>query len=305
MSTRPIYREVECGSALNRVRGMPFDWSLNPYKGCVHSCRYCFARAYHARMGRDVGPGFDREIDVKINFVETLRRELRKRPTGSVAIGTATDPYQPCEGRYRLTQGALLALCDFPIPASIVTKSTLIVRDISLLVRLSEALGGELRVCFSIPTLEREVWRRAEPGTPPPTQRIRALAMLRTAGIDAGVLCAPVLPGLTDSIESLDLVAAAAAGAGATFFGWRPLKLDPEIREYYFDFVAKEFPVLSAAYARLYATGAHTQRSYQDELDHRLSEIKRRYSLEDRYRAETRHRRSAIESRPAQMTLAF
>jgi len=102
-----VFREVQCASALNRVKGMPFEWSLNPYKGCAHSCRYCFARAYHAKMDRDVGAGFDREIDVKINLVEVLRRELRKGPDGALAIGTATDPFQPCEGRYRLTRGSL------------------------------------------------------------------------------------------------------------------------------------------------------------------------------------------------------
>jgi DNA repair photolyase len=283
---------------------MPFEWSLNPYKGCTHACRYCFSRAYHVKMDRDVGAGFDREIDVKINFVDVLTRELRKRPRGSVAIGTATDPYQPCEGRYRLTQGVLSALCERPMPATIITKSTLIVRDINLLQRLSEANGGNLRVCFSVPTLDLEVWRTAEPGTPPPRQRMRALSMMRAAGIDAGVLCAPVLPGLTDSTESLDRVAAAAAAARATFFGWRPLKLDPEIRDYYFDFIAKEFPMLSGAYTRMYINGAHTPRAYQQELDARLESIKRRYSLEDRYRAEISARRAGANV-PAQLTLAI
>ncbi|TMC31237.1 MAG: radical SAM protein [Chloroflexi bacterium] len=304
VSTKPTYREVECASALNRVRGMPFEWSLNPYKGCVHGCRYCFARAYHVRMDRDVGAGFDREIDVKVNFINVLRRELQKRPQGSVAIGTATDPYQPCEGRYRLTQGALSALCEFPMAVTIITKSTLIVRDIALLRRLSNTLEGNLRVCFSVQTLDAEVWRRAEPGTPPPAQRMRALSMLRDAGIDAGVLCAPVLPGLTDSTESLDQVAAAASAARATFFGWRPLKLDPEIRDYYFEFISREFPVLSGAYARIYAGGAHSPRSYQDALDDRLAAIKRRYGLADRYRAEAVGSRST-PSRPAQLTLAI
>lgn len=284
---------------------MPFEWSLNPYKGCVHSCRYCFARAYHARMDRDVGAGFDREIDVKINFVDVLRHELRRHPTGSVAIGTATDPYQPCEGRYRLTEGALAALCERPMPVSIITKSTLIVRDIELLSRLSGALGGELRVCFSIPTLDRDVWRHAEPGTPPPAQRMRALAMLRSAGIDAGVLCAPVLPGLTDSTDSLDRVAAAAAAAGATFFGWRPLKIDPEIRDYYFTFIAQEFPMLSGTYATMYSAGAHAPRAYQDDLDARVELIKRRHGLHDRYRAKPRVPHAAAGGVPKQLTLAI
>jgi DNA repair photolyase len=228
--TAVVFREVPCKSALNRVRGMPFEWSLNPYKGCAHACRYCFARAYHVRMDRDVGSGFDREIEVKINFPETLRAELRRGVRGAVALGTATDPYQPCEGKYRLTRRSLEALADLPLPLSIVTKSSMIVRDADLLATITRKLEGDLRVYFSVPTLDEDVWRRAEPSTPHPRQRLRALERLRAAGIDAGVLCAPVLPGLTDGEESLDVVARAASEHGATFFGWRPLKLDPEIR---------------------------------------------------------------------------
>lgn len=279
-----VFREIQCASALNRVKGMPFEWSLNPYKGCAHSCRYCFARAYHVKMDRDVGAGFDREIDVKTNFAEVLRKELRRRPQGSVAIGTATDPFQPCEGRYRITRRSLEALVEFPMPATIVTKSTLIVRDVDVLKGLTDASNGGLRVCFSIPTLNENVWRSAEPRTPPPAQRIRALATLRRAGVDAGVLCAPVLPGLTDSEESLDKVAHAAADAGATFFGWRPLKIDPEIRDYYFDFLAAEFPVLTAAYASLYANGSHTSKDYQKALDSKVHMIRARYRYFEQWR---------------------
>jgi DNA repair photolyase len=279
-----VFREIRCASALNRVKGMPFEWSLNPYKGCAHSCRYCFARAYHVKMARDVGAGFDREIDVKTNFAEVLRKELRKRPQGSVAIGTATDPFQPCEGRYRLTRRSLEALMEFPMPATIVTKSTLIIRDVDLLRDLTDASNGGLRVCFSIPTLNETVWRSAEPRTPPPAQRLRALAILRRAGVDAGVLCAPVLPGLTDSEESLDRVARAAADAGATFFGWRPLKIDPEIRDYYFDFLAAEFPVLTTAYMSLYANGSHASKDYQEALDSKVAIIRARYRFVEQWR---------------------
>lgn len=295
-----VYRHVECASALNRVRGMPFEWSLNPYKGCVHSCRYCFSRAYHARMDRDVGRGFDREIDVKTNFVETLRRELQRRPKGTVAIGTATDPYQPCEGRYRLTRGALEALVTWPMPISVITKSTLVVRDQDVLVMLSERTAGNVRVCFSIPTLDHDVWRRAEPGTPPPEQRMRALSMLRSAGVDAGVLCAPILPGLTDEPASIERVARAASERGATFFGWRPLKIDPEIRDYYFGFLANEFPMLTRRYESLYSTGAHAARDYQATLDRVVGAIKERYGFADRWR-ESR----AAQTVPTQLTLAI
>jgi DNA repair photolyase len=298
--TDVVFREVQCASALNRVKGMPFDWSLNPYKGCAHGCHYCFARAYHAKMDRDVGAGFDREVDVKINFVDVLRRELRKRPDGAVAIGTATDPFQPCEGRYRLTRRSLEALVDAPMPATIITKSTLIVRDVDVLSALT-AISGELRVCFSIPTLDEHVSRAAEPRTPPPAQRMRALATLRGAGIDAGVLCAPVLPGLTDSEESLDRVARAAADSGATFFGWRPLKIDPEIRDYYFAFLLAEFPVLVSGYSKLYATGPHTSKDYQKALDLRIAGVRSRYRFVEQRRTAAR----PVVRAATQMTLAI
>jgi DNA repair photolyase len=220
---------------------------------------------------------------------------------GSVAIGTATDPFQPCEGRYRLTRRSLEALVIYPMPATIITKSTLIVRDVDLLQALATASHGDLRVCFSVPTLDERVWRSAEPRTPPPAQRMRALATLRHAGIDAGVLCAPVLPGLTDSEESLDEVARAAAEAGASFFGWRPLKIDPEIREYYFAFLAAEFPVLTGDYAQLYASGPHTSKEYQRALDLKIARVRSRYRFVEQ-------RRPAIRPparTPAQLTLSL
>ena len=287
------YREVRVKSALNRVRGMPFDWSLNPWTGCVHGCRYCYARAYHGRRDRDVGRGFDSEIEIKINLIELLRAELRKHPQGALAIGTATDPYQPIEGKYRLTRRSLDLLVEYPMPTSIVTKSTLIVRDIDVLRELDDRVDGELCVYVSVPTFDRDVWRKAEPGTPPPWQRLRALRMLREAGIDAAVLCAPVLPGITDDETSLDRVARAASEAGATALGWRPLKLDAEIRDYYFDFLAVEFPVLMPRYAATYASGAHTSHEYQRELDRKLRRVRSRYGFRERRRLQRREPKEA------------
>src|SRR5213594_214472 len=250
------YREIEAKGALNRVQGMPFEWSLNPYVGCAHACRYCFSRAYNARYReRDVGEAFDRNIEVRTNFVERLRDELRRRPQGSVAIGTATDPYQPIEGKYRLTRGCLEALVDFPMPTGIVTKGPLVVRDIDVLQRLDAKT--DLTVYFSVPCVDEEVVRKTDPGTAPPRQRLRALRMLRNAGIDAAVLCMPVLPGISDSEESLDAAARAASEAGATAFRHRPLKIDAEIQDYYYDFLATEFPAVLPRYAALYQGGVH------------------------------------------------
>ncbi|HEV8470661.1 MAG TPA: radical SAM protein [Candidatus Limnocylindria bacterium] len=275
------YREVLTKSALNRVQGMPFEWSLNPWTGCAHACRYCYARAYNARYReRDVGEGFDRNVEVKVNFADVLRAELRRHHEGSVAIGTATDPYQPIEGKYRLTRRCLQALAEFPMPTSLITKGTMVVRDIDVLKQLDAK--EDVTVYFSIPTLREHVWRKAEPGTPAPWQRIRALRMLREAGLNAGVLCAPVLPGLSDSEASLEDVARAASEAGATAFHHRPLKIDLEIHDYYFQFLATEFPVLVPGYAQLYGGGSHADRGYERELEQRVARVRNRYEFRER-----------------------
>ena len=275
------YREIDAKSALNRVQGMPFDWSLNPYVGCAHACSFCFARAYHARFReRDVGAGFDRNIEIRANFVERFWSEVRRRPEGSLAIGTATDPYQPIEGKYRLTRGCLEALVRYPMPTGIVTKGTLVVRDIDVLQELDRRTN--LTVYFSVPSIDEDYWRKAEPGAPPPRQRLRALSLLRQAGLDAAVLCAPLLPGISDSEESIDRAARAASEAGATAFRHRPLKIDAEIRDYYFEFLATEFPVLVPAYSALYKGSNHPTREYERELEHRVAQARSRYEFRER-----------------------
>ena len=275
------YVETQAKSALNRVQGMPFDWSLNPYVSCAHKCRYCFARAYHARYhDRDVGEGFDRQVDVKANFPDVLRNELRRTREGSVAIGTATDPYQPIEGKYQLTRRCLEALVDYPMPTSIVTKGPLVVRDIDVLKKLDAKT--DLTVYFSVPCVDEEIVRKTDPGTAPPRQRLRALGMLRDAGIDAAVLCMPVLPGISDSEESLDAAARAASEAGATAFRHRPLKIDVEIREYFSDFLATEFPVLAPRYAELYRGSVHPTKDYERDLEERVRRVRSRYEFRER-----------------------
>ncbi|TMF62344.1 MAG: radical SAM protein [Chloroflexi bacterium] len=276
-----VYREVEAKSALNAVKGMPFDWSLNPYVGCPHACRYCFARAYNARYrDRDVGDAFDKNVEIKSNFVERLRVDLGRNPQGSVAIGTATDPYQPIEGKYQLTRRCLEALVDHPMPTSIVTKGPLVVRDIDVLQKLDEKT--EVTVYFSVPCVDEEIVRKTEPGTAPPRQRLRALRMLREAGLDAAVLCMPVLPGISDSEESLDAAARAASEAGATAFRHRPLKIDAEIQQYYYDFLATEFPVMVPRYAALYRGGAYPTKDYERELEERIRRVRARYEFRER-----------------------
>jgi DNA repair photolyase len=275
------YREVEVKSALNAVKGMPFDWSLNPTSGCAHSCNYCFARAYHARYReKNVGTDFDSNVEVRVNIADVLRKELRRHREGSLAIGTATDPYQPIEGKYQLTRRCLEALVDYPMPTSIVTKGPLVVRDIDVLKKLDEKT--DLTVFFSVPCVDEEIVRKTDPGTAPPRQRLRALRMLREAGLDAAVLCMPVLPGISDSEESLDAAARAASEAGATGFRHRSLKIDSEIQQYYQDFLAAEFPALVAPNAALYRGGAHPTKAYDRELDERVRRVRARYEFRER-----------------------
>src|SRR5437773_9343422 len=276
-----VYREIQVKGALNAVRGMPFGWSLNPFSGCAYSCSYCFARAYHARYHeKNVSSDFDRNVDVRINIADVLRHELGRPKEGSLAIGTATDPYQPIEGKYQLTRRCLEALVDYPMPTSIVTKGPLVVRDIDVLTKLDEKT--DLTVYFSVPCVDEDIVRKTDPGTAPPRQRLRALRMLREAGIDAAVLCMPVLPGISDSEESLDAAARAASEAGATAFRHRPLKIDAEIQDYYYDFLATEFPAVLPRYAALYGGGTHPAKDYERRLEERVRRVRARYEFRER-----------------------
>ena len=276
--SRPEYREMPCKSALNRVSDMPFRWSLNPYRGCFHGCHYCYARATHPYLGLDADEDFEKKIVVKTNMAEVLRGELRKASwtRERVAIGTATDAYQPCEGRYRLTRHCLDALLDADTPVSIVTKSTLILRDLDLLTRLADGPGAT--VYFTITTLDPEHWRLIEPGTPPPLKRLAVLRHLTDAGVPCGVFLAPILPGITDSVESLEAVAAAAKDHGAVSFGSAVLRLAPLVKEHYLGFVAATFPDLLPRYERAYA-GTNIASGYQAAIDRRLARIRERHGF--------------------------
>ena len=304
------YQEVAVKSALTRVQGMPFAWSLNPYRGCSHACTYCYAREYHAKMGRDTGAGFDREIEVKKNFPEVLRLELRRlRLRELVALGTGTDPYQPCEGRYRLTRGALEALVESPLPLVVITKGTLVVRDIDLLMKLARTVS--VRVCVSIGSVDHDIARRAEPEASPPRARLEAVRRMRAAGLHAGVLAAPILPDLTDGDASLDAVASAAREVDASFFSIRPLKLDPGVRPHYFAFLAEQFPALLGATAMRFADRVNPERRYVDELEARVERIRERYGFrDDDYDEARRGQRPVVasasaEREPDQLRLAI
>jgi DNA repair photolyase len=251
------YREEPCKVALNRVKGMPFAWSLNPYMGCAHRCTFCYVRAFELRADRPFGDEYGRSIRVKVNVAEVLRAELARKtwkPEG-ISIGAATDPYQPAEGRYRLTRACLEALCDARNPFHVITRSPMIVRDLDVLAEA--AVRAKVGVSFSIPTLDLDVWRKTEPGTPPPGQRFRALRRLVEAGIDAGVAVAPVLPGISDRPEQLRAVVEAAREAGARHLWTSVLHLNPGTREHFLAELARDWPEHVAAYERLYRRGAY------------------------------------------------
>lgn len=279
--TKVHYEEIQTASALNRVQGMDFKWSLNPYQGCVHDCHYCFARRYNYFRDLDPGQDFSSVISVKINVAEALRREI-SRPSWSydtVAIGTATDPYQPIEGKYRLTRQCLEVFCRKSSPVGLVTKGTLVVRDRDLLAELSRKAG--CTVSFSITTLDENLWRRLEPGTSPPRKRLWAMEQLVRAGVNAGVLLAPVVPGITDTEENLREVVRAASEHGARFLGANTLYLKEGTKDHFMAFLKREYPRLVSPYRGLYA-GAFAPKDVKDAVQERVRDLKRDYGLADR-----------------------
>ncbi|HST26478.1 MAG TPA: radical SAM protein [Gaiellaceae bacterium] len=254
---RVEYREEPCKVALNRVKGMPFGWSLNPYMGCAHRCTFCYVRAFEQRADRPFGDEYGRSIRVKVNVAEVLRAELARRSweREGISIGAATDPYQPAEGRYRLTRACLEVLRNARNPFHVITRSPMIVRDLDVLAEAS--VRAKVGISFSIPTLDTEVWRKTEPGTPPPHQRFRALRTLVEAGIDAGVALAPILPGISDGPEQLRAVVEAAREAGARHLWASVLHLNPGTREHFLAELARDWPGQVEAYEHRYAGRAY------------------------------------------------
>jgi len=281
---RAEYREEPCRSALNRVRGMPFAFSLNPYMGCAHRCTFCYVRAFEARADRPWDDRYGASIRVKTNVADVLRRELA-RPSWQhepVAIGAATDPYQPAEGRYRLTRACIEAFAGAASPFSIITRGPLVVRDIDVLAEASRR--ARVSVTFSVPTLDQEIWRRTEPGTSPPRQRLRALSMLVEAGVDARVGMAPILPGLSDRPELLADVVREARAAGATGIWANLLYLRPGTREHFLAALGNDWPELVPEYERLYAHGAYLPRRETDPVRERVRSLARSHGVRDRRR---------------------
>src|SRR5215210_1739521 len=243
------FYEVRAKSALNHVPAasrVPFEWTVNPYRGCSHSCIYCFARPTHEYLELDAGRDFEREIIVKVNVPEVLRAELA-RPSWKgqhVALGTNTDPYQWVEGRYKLMRGIWEALCDAANPCSILTKSPLVLRDLDLLQQIAERT--QVSACLSVPTLDEKAWRATEPHTPHPRARMEAVAALNRAGIPTGILVAPLMPGINDDPRQVERILAAAGEAGAVGVSGIALHLRGEVRGIFMDWLRSYRPDLVA-----------------------------------------------------------
>lgn len=272
------YQEVTCRSALNRVQGMPFNWTLNPYRGCTHGCHYCFARRYQTQF--ELGPGdeFSSIIFVKTNLVSVLRREL-DRPSWrreQVAVGTATDPYQPIEGTFKLTRGSLEALHAGHTPAGLVTKGPMVVRDADVLADMTRGAG--ITVCMSVPTVDESAWSALEPGTAHPLQRLRAVRQLRQAGIRAGVLMAPLVPGFMTRPDQLEATVRAIADHDPAFVGMNLMYLKGGTRDHFLGFIAAEFPGMLEGFERLYM-GAYAPAAYAASVRGLLDVLQARYGI--------------------------
>jgi DNA repair photolyase len=278
----PVLHEIHARTVLNRVAPpMPFRWSANPYRGCVHACAYCYARPSHIAFDLDGGTDFERHIFVKVNAPTVLRDELRRpswqRTREAVHIGTIVDPYQPVEGRYRITRGMLEALAATRTPATLTTKNSLVQRDLDVLRELQARAG--CAVCVSVTSLDAALLRRLEPGTPPPLRRLETIRRLVEAGIPAGVMAMPLLPGITDDVESLAALAAASRACGASFFMAGALRLGPNIAPWFAPFLRAERPDLVPLYRRLFSPSGYAPRPYVERLRATVAALRADFEL--------------------------
>jgi DNA repair photolyase len=276
------YQEIRCRSALNRCKGMPFmKWTLNPYRGCTHGCHYCFARKYQSQLELNAGDHFASVIFVKTNFVHVLRRELDKPSWAkeNIGFGTATDPYQPIEGTYKISRGVLEALRDAATPVGIVTKGPMVVRDIDVLQELSKV--ASCRVHMSVPTVDEEAWDKLEPGVAHPLQRLRAVRQLVDAGIDCGVLMAPIVPGFSTQPAKIERTIKAIADSGATSIGAMVMHLDGGTRDHFMALLNREYPEMVEKYEKLYAS-KYVAKDYDRRVQEVVSLMKQRYGTRGR-----------------------
>jgi DNA repair photolyase len=297
---RAEYRLEPCKTALNPVRGMAFRWSLNPYMGCVHRCTFCYVRGFERRADRPSDERYGRSIRVKTNIADVLRTELARKSwqREEVAVGTATDPYQPPEGRFRLTRACIVELGRSRTPFSIITRGPLVVRDIDVLHEASERVS--VTVTVSLPTLDDRVWHTTEPGTAPPQSRLEAVRRLSDAGIDVTVGLAPILPGLSDAPEQLEAVVRAAKAAGARSVWTAPVNLRPGVREHFFAALERDWPELVERYEELFAGRAYLPNAITKPLREQVRAAARTAPIPEGHRRTERR----PPSEPEQLALA-
>jgi len=279
------FHEVLAKSALNHVAGssraMPFAWTINPYRGCSHSCVYCFARNTHTYLDLDAGKDFDNEIIVKINVAEVLAAELKKKrdPIPAVALGTNTDPYQRAEGRYRLMPGVIAALTESRTPFSILTKGTLLRRDLPLLVEANRHVNVDL--AMSIAIFDDDLQNSVEPGTPSAKARLATVTAVREAGLDCSVFMMPILPFLTDTRDHLDAALADIKASGASTVLYTALHLRPGTKEWYLQWIEREHPHLAEKYRYMYyGTNSYAPKEYRTWLAAKIKPLIRKHGLE-------------------------
>jgi DNA repair photolyase len=258
---------------------MPFKWALNPYRGCTHACEYCYARKYQRHLALGASDDFSTVILVKTNLPEVLARELSRSSwtREAIAIGTATDPYQPIEGHYQLTRRSIEICARTSTPVSIVTKGPMIVRDIDVLAQL--AGRASCRIFVSVPSVDEDAWATLEPGTASPLQRLRAVRQLMDAGLDASVLMMPLVPGITTSASAIERTFRAIAEAGVRFAGAGVARLDAGVREHFVAFLAREYPRLVDGYARLY-TSQHASPRYARDVQRVVETFAARFGVQ-------------------------
>lgn len=282
------FHEVLAKSALNKVPGvaaLPFGWTINPYRGCSHACTYCFARSTHNYLDLDSGRDFDSEIIVKVNIAEVLTRELRRSrwTHDPVALGTNTDPYQRAEGRYRLMPGIIAALAESGTPLSILTKGTLLRRDLPLLAEAAEHVPVDL--AMSIAIYDDEIQQSVEPGTPSTRSRLDTVSAARDLGLECSVFMMPILPYLTDTRDHLELALSQIRDAGASSVLYTALHLRPGAREWYLSWIEREHPELLERYRTMYGSGSYAPKAYRQWLAAKIAPLIRAHGL-DRGRAD-------------------
>jgi DNA repair photolyase len=276
------YFTISAKSLLNRCvsrRALPFTWTINPYRGCEFACRYCYARYTHEFMEMRDGMDFEQKIYVKQHAADLLRHDLRRvKPGESIALGTATDPYQPAERRYQVTRGILEEFSRHRgFELGIVTKSNLVVRDLDLLQQID--CGNQLSVHITITTLDTNLARILEPRAPRPDLRLEAVRSLSQAGLRVGVSCCPIMPGITDSPGDLEGVIRAAAEAGADHLFANPLFLKPCSAAVFLPFLEQNFPGLVQNYRERYSDRAFLPESYRKRLSQLVRRLREKYKL--------------------------